>query len=196
MVDRIALGALALALAACGTRPQAPASREPESARKAPVPSTSPASPFVPRPAAPSEPGKPFPECDPRADDADREHVALGLLAGDCQDERGHNRVYVTRLVTVKGAAGPARRAGILAGDRVVRLDACEVISTHALASQLRRAIPGWVARVVVERGGRELEVFVPTVRLAARGGAAGEAHLSTSGCRAIGRKPARPDGN
>jgi hypothetical protein len=179
-------------LAACGARhgvQQAP--REAPAARAAP----SPVHPFVPRPAAPSStPGKPFPECDPRAGDADREHVGLGLIAGDCQDERGRNRAYVTRLVTVKGGESPARRAGIRAGDRIVRVDACEVSATHGLASQLRRAIPGWVARVVVERKGEELEVFVPTVRLASRGDPPGTPHLSTAGCAGIGRKAAQPE--
>jgi hypothetical protein len=177
-----------LALAACGTRQRVPLPAEAQ-----PRASPAPAHPFVPRPAAPSAPGKTFPECDARAGDADREHVALGLLAGDCQDDRGRNRVYVTRLVTVKGSASPSGRAGIVAGDRIVRLDACEVASTHGLASQLRRAIPGWVVRVVVEREGKDLEVFVPTVRLAARGDAPGTPNLSTAGCPAIGRKAARP---
>jgi len=155
--------------------------------------SPAPSHPFVPRPAAPSAPGKPFPECEPRAADADREHVALGVLAGDCQDDRGRNRVYITRLVSVKGSPSPAGRAGIVAGDRLVRVDACEVNSTHGLASQLRRAVPGWVARVVVERAGKDLEVFVPTVQLASRADAPGAPHLSTAGCQAIGRKAARP---
>ena len=189
-LGRVAAIALLLALAACGTRPRVPPPAEgPPRASPAPAPS----SPFVPRPAAPSAPGKPFPECDPRASDADREHVALGLIAGDCQDERGRNRVYVTRLVTVKGSASPARQAGIVAGDRIVRLDACEVATTHGLANQLRRAIPGWVVRVVVERGGKDLEVFVPTVRLAARADAPAAPNLSTAGCQAIGRKAAQP---
>jgi hypothetical protein len=138
-------------------------------------------------------PGKPFPECDPRAGDADREHVAFGLLAGDCQDERGRNAVYVTRIVTVKGEDSPAGRSGIRAGDRILRIDACEVLDTHGLASQLRAAIAGWVALLVVERGGRELEVFVPSVRLGARSESPGKPHLSTAGCAAIGRKPAQP---
>jgi hypothetical protein len=138
-------------------------------------------------------PGRPFPECDPRAADADREHVALGLLAGDCQDDRGRNRVYLTRLVTVKGEASPAGRAGLLEGDRLVRIDACEIVTTHGFAAQLRKAVPGWVARVVIERSGRELEVFVPSVGLVARAEPQGAPHLSTAGCAAIGRKAAQP---
>ena len=203
MVDantkRSYLGALAgiallLGLAACGVRQRVP---PPEQGRPRTAPAegqarTAPSHPFVPRPAAPAAPGKPFPECDPRAADADREQVALGVLASDCQDDHGRNRVYVTRLVPVKGSPSPAGRAGIVAGDRLVRVDACEVNSTHGLASQLRRAVPGWVARLVVERGGRELEVFVPTVQLATRADPPGAPHLSTAGCQAIGRKAAQ----
>ena len=119
--------------------------------------------------------------------------MAFGLIAGDCQDERGRNRVYVTRFATVKGEASPAARAGIKLGDRVVRVDSCEVVTTNGFAEQLRNAIPGWVARLVVERGGQELEVFVPSVRLAARSGSTGSPSLSTAGCASIGRKGAQP---
>jgi S1-C subfamily serine protease len=130
--------------------------------------------------------------CDPRAGDPDRGRVGLGLLAGDCEDDRGGNGVYVTRLVTVRGLPSPAQRAGIRVGDRLVRLDACEVPSTHELARQLRSAPPGWVARVVVERGGREVEAFVATIKLPDRSAPPGPPQLSTAGCRAIGRPPAR----
>jgi hypothetical protein len=137
--------------------------------------------------------GKSFPDCDPRHQDPDRGRAALGLLAGDCQDDRGRNRAYVTRLVTVQGGASPAGREGVVVGDRIVRLDACEVTSTYELATQLRNAVPGWVARMVVEREGRELEIFIPTVGLGGRGESAGPPHLSTAGCQAIKRKPAQP---
>ena len=143
-------------------------------------------------PAAPAVTGKGYPECDPRAGDPDRGRVAMGLLAGDCADDRGRNAVYVTRLVTVHGAASPAQRAGIQPGDRVVRVDACEIASTHDLAMLLRRAPPGWVARVVTERGGKALEWFVATVGLAVKEDASPAASLSTGGCHAIRRSPAR----
>jgi membrane-associated protease RseP (regulator of RpoE activity) len=118
--------------------------------------------------------------------------VALGLLAGDCEDEQGRHRVYVTRFATVLGAASPAQQAGVQAGDRIVRLDSCEIPSTHELALQLRSAPPGWVARLVVERGGRELEIFVPTVKLSDKGVPPIARHLSSGACATIGRKPAR----
>lgn len=130
-------------------------------------------------------------ECDPRAGDPDRGRVGLGLLAGDCEDTRGRNGAYVTRLVTVQGMPSPAERAGVRVGDRLVRLDACDVPSTHDLARQLRSAPPGWVARLVVERGGREVETFVSTIKLPDRAAPSGPAQLSTAGCRAIGRPPA-----
>jgi S1-C subfamily serine protease len=117
--------------------------------------------------------------------------VALGLIANDCQDDRGRNATYVTRFVSVQGAPSPAARAGVVAGDRIVRLDACTVDSTYDLVRQLRSAVPGWVPRLVVERKGRELEVFVPTLRLAGRNEPLGAPNLSTAGCRSIGRKPA-----
>ena len=185
--------ALGLALAGCASRQKGQLPKEAPAPRVAPSPSSSAPHPYVPRPATPLPPGRPFPECDPRAGDVDREHVALGLLAGDCQDDRGHNRVYVTRLMTVKGEASPAGRAGLLPGDRLVRIDACEILTTHGLAAQLRKAVPGWVARVVIERGGRDLEVFVPSVGLAPRSEPPAAAHLSTAGCSALGRKPAQP---
>jgi predicted metalloprotease with PDZ domain len=116
----------------------------------------------------------------------------MGVIAGDCEDEQGRHRVFITRFATVLGGTSPAQRAGMLVGDRIVRVDACEVPSTHELALQLRTAVPGWVARVVVERAGQELELFVPTVKLSDRGAPMGERHLSTAGCSAIGRKPAR----
>jgi len=131
-------------------------------------------------------------ECDPRAGDPDRGRVGLGLLAGDCEDTRGHNSAYVTRLVTVQGLPSPAERAGVRVGDRLVRLDACEIPSTNDLARQLRSAPPGWVARLVVERGGREVETFVSTIKLPDRAAPSGPPQLSTAGCRAIGRPPAR----
>ena len=147
----------------------------------------------MPRAAPPvAGPGKSFPACDPRHQDPDRGRAALGLLAGDCQDDRGRNRAYVTRLVPVGGGASPAGQAGVMVGDRIARLDACEVTSTHELAQQLATAVPGWVARVVVEREGRELEIFVPTIGLAGKG-RPGTPSLSTAGCPAIKRKPAQP---
>jgi S1-C subfamily serine protease len=118
--------------------------------------------------------------------------VGLGLLAGDCKDDRGGNSAYVTRLVTVRGLPSPAEHAGIRVGDRLVSLDACEIPSTHDLARQLRSAPPGWVARVVVERSGREVETFVSTIKLPDRAAPAGPPQLSTAGCRAIGRAPAK----
>lgn len=81
------------------------------------------------------------------------------------------------------------------AGDRLVRLDSCEIASTYDVARQLRRATPGWMARVVVERGGREVEMFVPTIKVPDKGEAPGAAHLSTAGCRAVGRNPAKSPG-
>ena len=56
---------------------------------------------------------------------------------------------------------------------------------------QLRSALPGWVARVYVERDGRMLDIFVPTVTLGGKALAEPAAHLSTAACKAIGRKPA-----
>ena len=115
----------------------------------------------------------------------------MGLLAGDCRDDRGRNAAYVTRLVTVLGSPSPAQAAGVRVGDRLLRFDACEIASSGDVAARLRRAVPGWMARVVVERGGREIELFVPTVVLPDRAESRGARHLSTAGCRAIGRPPA-----
>jgi hypothetical protein len=178
-----------LVLAGCGTgaRMQAPRGAQPEETRpsqpRGPAPRPDPASPAVR--------GKSFPECDPRARDADRVRVGVGLLAGDCADEAGRNAVYVTRFATVQGGASPSQRAGLQVGDRIVRIDACEVRSTHDIAMQLRSALPGWVARVYIERGGRALDIFVPTVTLRGKADAPPAAQLSTAGCKAIGRKPA-----
>jgi hypothetical protein len=144
-----------------------------------------------PDPAAPAVRGKSFPECDPRAQDADRVQVGMGLVTGDCADDSGRNAVYVTRFTSVRSMASPAQRAGLQVGDRVVRIDACEVRSTHDVAMQLRSALPGWVARVYVERGGRTLDIFVPAVDLPRRSEGSPRATLSTAGCKAIGRKPA-----
>lgn len=143
-------------------------------------------------PARPQARKLPASECDPRAGDPDRGRVGMGLLAGDCEDERGRNGAYVTRLVTVQGVPSPAERAGVRVGDRLVSLDACEIPSTHDLARQLWSAPPGWVARLVVERGGREVEAFVSTIKLPDKAAPSGPAHLSTAGCQAIGRPPAR----
>ena len=148
-------------------------------------------SPPRPDPAAPAVRGKSFPECDPRSQDADRVQVGMGLLAGDCADDAGRNAVYVTRFATVRSAPSPAQRAGLRAGDRIVRIDACEVRNSHDIAMQLRSALPGWVARVYVEREGRLLDIFVPTVGLPRRTDTSATASLSTAGCKAIGRKPA-----
>ena len=179
---------LALLLAACGAPPRGPSTVEsPPRAR--------PGEPRVPAPrpdpASPAVRGKSYPECDPRASDADRGRVGLGMLVSDCGDDAGRNAVYVTRLVTVRGLPSPAKRAGLQVGDRVVRVDACEVESTHDLAMQLRTALPGWIARVYVERGGKTVDIFVPTVSLAGKGAAPTES-LSTTGCAAINRKPAK----
>jgi hypothetical protein len=179
---------LALLLAACGAplREPATADRSPQARLGQPrMPAPR------PDPAAPAVRGKSFPECDPRAGDADRVRVGMGLLASDCADDAGRNAVYVTRFATVLGSPSPAQRAGLKAGDRVVRIDACEVRSTHDIAMQLRSALPGWVARVYVERDGRTLDIFVPAVTLRGKGDAAPAAHPSTAGCKAIGRKPA-----
>jgi len=179
---------LALLLAACGAplREPATADRSPQARLGQPrMPAPR------PDPAAPAVRGKSFPECDPRAGDADRVRVGIGLLAGDCADDAGRNAVYVTRFATVMGSPSPAQRAGLQLGDRVVRIDACEVRSTHDIAMQLRSALPGWVARVYVERAGRTLDLFVPTVTLRTRGDPPPSAHPSTAGCKAIGRKPA-----
>jgi membrane-associated protease RseP (regulator of RpoE activity) len=187
MVDRLTLGVALLVLAGCGT-PRKPPPPDP------PAPRAAPSQPRVasPRPApAPLATGKAYPECDPRSRDPDRGRVAIGLLAGDCEDDRGRHGVYVTRFAPI-GGPSPAQQAGVQVGDRIVRLDTCEVPSTHELALQLRTAVPGWVARLVVERSGREVEVFVPTINLSGRGPPPGERHLSTAGCPAIGRKPVK----
>ena len=194
MKQAVVLVAIVL-LAACGTGPRVQRPRGAQ-APDAPAPRAAPrAAPLAgtpgPDPAAPAVRGKSFPECDPRSQDADRVQVGMGLLVGDCKDESGANAVYVTRLVPLASAASPAGRAGLQVGDRVVRIDACEVRSTHDLAMQLRHALPGWVARVYVDRGGRSLDIFVPTVTLAPRREAAAAAHLSTAGCQGIGRRPA-----
>ena len=182
--------ALLVVVSACGGKPRVQAP-EPE----APRASAPPAKPATPRARAAPTPvpsGKSYPECDPRWRDPDRGRVALGLLAGDCEDERGRNAVYVTRLVPIGGGASPAQQAGVQVGDRIVRLDTCEVPSTHALARQLRTAVPGWVARMVVERSGREQELFVSTIKLPDRAEPLGTPHLSTAGCQALGRQPAK----
>ena len=176
-------------LAGCGAGPRVQA---PRSAQAPDAPARR-AAPPRPDPAAPAVRGKSFPECDPRAQDADRVQVGMGLLASDCLDDAGRRAVYVTRFATLKSAPSPAQRAGLHVGDRIVRIDACEVRSTHDLAMQLRRALPGWVARVYVERDGRALDIFVPTVTLASRRDVPAQAHLSTAGCKAIGRRPAGP---
>jgi hypothetical protein len=188
---RLAAGTLLLAaLAGCGSgpRPQAPREAMPPQGRSAEprIP------PPRPDPAAPAVRGKSFPECDPRAGDADRVRVGMGLLASDCADDDGRNAVYVTRFTTLLGAPSPAQRAGLRIGDRVVRIDACEVHSTHQVAMQLRSALPGWVARIYVERGGKTIDIFVPAVTLPGKAGAPAAPALSTAGCRSIGRKPAK----
>jgi hypothetical protein len=188
---RFAFPAIAaiLLLAGCGTGSRVPASRG------GPPGEATPIQPRVaaprPDPASPAVRGKSFPECDPRAGDADRVRVGIGLMASDCADEAGRHAIYVTRFATVQGRASPAQRAGLRVGDRVVRIDACEVRSTHDIAMQLRSALPGWVARVYVQRDGKMLDIFVPTVTLGGKAPAAPGAHLSTAGCKAIGRKPA-----
>jgi hypothetical protein len=183
-----ALLALALLLAACGGAYRA---------RQGPVAEPG-AGPSKPRAAAPRAPatgpaarGKPYPECDPRWKDPDRGRVALGFMAADCRDERGDNAVYVTRLVSVSGTPSPAQRAGLQAGDRIVRIDSCEVTSTHGLAQQLRHAPSGWVARLVLERKGRPLDLFVPTLDFPDKSALPATPQLSTAGCKAVGRPPA-----
>jgi hypothetical protein len=178
---------LALALASCGG---------PYRAR--PAPGAERSSPVPPRTAAPRAPdatastrARSYPECDPRWKDPDRGRVALGFLAADCRDERGENAVYVTRLVSVSGKPSPAQRAGVQAGDRILRVDACEVGSTHGLLQQLRHAPSGWVARLALERKGRTLDLFVPTIDFAEKAEGSSQPQLSTAGCKSIGRPPA-----
>lgn len=166
---------LLVAAAGCATRARPPKAPDPPRAQAA-------------QPRAPQA----FPECDPRWRDPDRIRVALGLLAADCADERGRNAVYVTRLVGVKGTASPAQRAGVKPGDRIVRVDACEVPSTQHLARQLRHAPEGWVARLALDRAGKSLDLFVPTVPFADRSEPKSAPRLLTEGCKAIGRPPAR----
>lgn len=145
---------------------------------------------MAPRAAA-AAPGNYFPACDPRHRDPDRGRVGMGLMASDCQDARGRNGVFVTRLVAIAGTPSPAQKGGVRVGDRLVRLDACEVGSTYDLARQLRSAPSGWVARVVVERGTREIGLYVATVDLPGRNEPPASPQLSTAGCQALGRKPA-----
>lgn len=187
------LAGLAMLLAGASACTHAPRQQAPREAapRHAPLPEER-RPPARPDPAAPAVLGKSFPECDPRARDADRVRVGMGLLVGDCGDASGRNAVYVTRFATVQGAASPAQRAGLQVGDRMVRIDACEVRSSHDIAMQLRSALPGWVARVYVERNGRNLDIFVPTVTLGRRLDAAPSPQLSTAGCKGIGRPPAK----
>jgi S1-C subfamily serine protease len=179
---------LLLVLAACGARVREPATAD----RRPGAAPAQPRATVLPQRPKPETRHEASPDCDPRAGDPDRGRVGMGLLAGDCQDERGRNAAYVTRLVPVAGPQSPAQVAGIQAGDRLVRFDACEIASSGDVAARLRRAVPGWMARVVVERGGREIEIFVPTVKLSDRAESPGPRHLSTAGCRAIGRPPAR----
>ena len=192
-VDWMRLARLAMLLATASAC--TPVLRQPGPRETAPAQATSPETrrPLVrPDPAAPAVRGKSFPECDPRSGDADRVRVGMGLIAGDCSDASGGNAVYVTRFATVQGAPSPAQRAGLQVGDRVVRIDACEVRSTHDLVMQLRSALPGWVARIYVERNGRGLDIFVPTVTLGGKAEKPPAAQLSTAGCKAIGRPAAK----
>ena len=184
-----AIATVSLLLAACGApvREPAPAARQPDTRAAQPRTATP-----RPDPASPAVRGKGYPECDPRAGDADRGRVGVGMLVSDCADDAGRNAVYVTRFATVRGAASPAQRAGVQVGDRLVRVDACEIGASHELAMQLRTALPGWIARVYVERSGRSLDIFVPTVPLTGKGEAPSRS-LSTAGCKAIGRKAASP---
>jgi hypothetical protein len=172
-------------IAGCGTHDamRKPAERQPAT----PKPRLQ-AAPPVP----PASPGRNAASCNPRVAGPDRGRVGLGLLAGDCADDAGRNRTYVTRLVTVRGSPSPAQRAGVRVGDRVVSLDACEIPSSHDLATRLRNAPPGWVPQLVIERGGRELQILVPSIQLPDVAAPPGSPQLSTAGCRAIGRQPAK----
>ena len=185
--SRILVAVMVLLLAGCGRAYRASPGPSAEG------PSQAPGKPraTAPRATGPDAAGKPYPECDPRWRDPDRGRVALGFLAADCRDERGDNGVYVTRLVSVSGTPSPAQRAGLQAGDRIVRVDACRVSSTHGLAQQLRHAPSGWVARLALERKGRTVDLFVPTLDFPDKDGATPQPQLSTAGCKAIGRPPA-----
>ena len=186
--SRALVAVLALLLASCGGAYRA---------RQGPVaePGAAPAKPRATAPRAPATGltarAKPHPECDPRWKDPDRGRVALGFMAADCRDDRGANAVYVTRLVSVSGTPSPAQRAGLQPGDRIVRIDSCEVTSTHGLAQQLRHAPSGWVARLALERKGRMLDLFVPTIDFPDKGSPPAQPQLSTAGCKIVGRPPA-----
>lgn len=182
--SRALVAVLALLLGACGVQRARPGPGAEAPARPRATAPRAPAADLASR-------GKPHPECDPRWKDPDRGRVALGFMAADCRDERGANAVYVTRLVSVSGTPSPAQRAGLQAGDRIVRIDSCEITSTHGLAQQLRHAPSGWVARLALERKGRMLDLFVPTVDFPDKGSPPPQPQLSTAGCKAVGRPPA-----
>ena len=62
-------------------------------------------------------------------------------------------------------ADGPAAAAGLLAGDRLVKLGDRTIRQASDVTEWLRDRTPGDTARVIVERGGRETEIGVVLAR-------------------------------
>ncbi len=93
----------------------------------------------------------------PAAQPADRP-VSVGRRLGAVPVPAGPGEPVVVERIE---AGSPADRAGVKPGDRILSLDGIAVESIYDYVRALQRSVPGGAARLVVERGGRPLELDV-----------------------------------
>jgi pimeloyl-ACP methyl ester carboxylesterase len=79
----------------------------------------------------------------------------LGIQAIATDDGRAAVRVSSVE------ASGPAERAGVRAGDEIVRVGGDEIRTAAELAARVRRVSVGECVEVVLERGGERVDVMI-----------------------------------
>ncbi len=143
--------------------PRPPTAEAPET-REAPAPPEAPERWYV-RPARPADPGPPVLTAEALSV-VPAGHLGFGFSCSQCGIRDG--RIQLSGPIVVEGIStdGPAARAGLRSGDRIVALDGMD-ISEDSSGRRLSEIQPGDTVRLTIRReGARRVLSIVATERL------------------------------